>query len=234
MRATAATRTTRYTPALLGAAVMLASAGMASADGNSAYILQDSADPADGNSLTIDQTEATNSIVAGVRAPSDQNDENVINLDGIQDDDFLEGAPTSFNVFTLDEPFSPFNADLPAAQFGSGNTASLTAEGDGAYIGLYQDGNGNEGTILADGDRALASLYQLGNDNRGALTVSGNDAEGFLGQIGNNNDTSVSVDTNGASVSYRVEGNGTTFALPASVVSTSGTGQITITQRPLP
>lgn len=228
MRLTASKRTALCTAALL------VGAGIAAAgDGNSADILQvqDSSLGEEGNSLSLDQTDASNSIVAGLSI-SGEGEGNSISLD-ISTVEELD-SPFGFDVFRLEDPFASFDPNRPATQIGSGNSADIIAIGDGADIGLYQNGIGNVGTLTANGENALASLFQDGKDNVGNIDVTGKDSQGFLAQIGDDNVTSLNVDTDGASVSYTVEGDATNVTVPANVVSSSGSGQITITQTTLP
>lgn len=228
-------RLTAFKRTALCTAALLVGAGIAAAgDGNSADILQvqDSSLGDAGNSLSLDQTGASNSIVAGLSIP-EEGDGNSISLDDISTGEELD-SPSGFDVFRLDDPFESVDPYRPATQIGSGNSATITAIGDGADIGLYQNGIGNVATLTADGDSASASLFQSGDDNNGTVTVTGKDSRGFLAQIGDDNVTSLNVDTDGASVSYTVEGDATNSTLPANVVSSSGSGQITITQTTLP
>ncbi len=227
------------------ALVTIAGPGVAGS-GNNAFVIQETPlGAAEGNSLRIDQSAASDSTVAGVaRTPIDPDDAtNTITLSPTpEDSEFLDHSGTLIN----------FDPDEAAMQSGNGNSASIVTlsnstvglfqsgnnnsgainAGAGQVL-LYQYGNGNEGTLSTQNSAALASLLQDGDGNTGAVTVSGAGTEGLLAQIGNNNSTSLEVDTSGASVSFTVNGSNTSASLPASVVSTAGGGNITIIQRPL-
>lgn len=227
----------------LTTALCVATGGMALAgSGNNASVLQESPSGAEfGNSLTIDQSGASNSRVAGVTR-----------------DDADPADATS--QISLGDQLIRFDSNEMATQSGSGNEASITVTGSGTTVGLYQgnsveglggdnntgtitansgqvllyqDGSGNSGTLTTEDGASLASLLQEGNRNKGTVTVSRSRTEGLLAQIGNGNDTELNVDTDGASVSFTVAGDNTTTPLPANVVSTYGSGQITIIQRQL-
>ncbi|WP_412504386.1 hypothetical protein [Roseovarius sp. SYSU LYC5161] len=233
--------------ASLTAALSLGAGGAAVAgSGNNAFVIQETPpNVSDGNSLSIDQSGASNSSVAGVSRNSvDPNDAtNIISL---------APAPDETQFLSIEDPLISFDPNGAATQSGIGNSASIVAGSDtqvgmfqsGDYndgsidagsgqVLLYQEGNNNSGTLSTAGGASRASLLQEGNNNVGTVAVVGTDAEGLLTQVGDGNNTSLDVTTAGASVSFTVEGNNTSTSLPASVVSTSGGGQVTIIQRPL-
>lgn len=230
----------------------VAAGGMALAEsGNNAAVLQETTEGAAvGNSLSIDQSGATGSTVAGVtRNGTDPIDNaNTISLEDEEGD-----QPDATEFLSLEDPLITFNREGSATQSGSGNTADIEVTGIGTEVGLFQDGIDNEGTITAgsgqillyqEGDgntgtlttedgAARASLLQDGNGNTASVEVSGLDTQGLLAQIGDGNETELNVATQGATVSFTVDGNNTSASLPASVVSNAGGGQITIIQRSL-
>jgi len=233
----------------LASVVAITTAGAAAAgSGNNASVLQESfANSVTGNSLSIDQTDANGSIIAGAeRTGADPDEANRI--------DSNQGANgNEIEFLTPNAPLITADTAGAATQSGSGNEATITTGGSGTFVGLrqtgdnntagitgtsgqvllFQDGNGNDGTLSTSDGATLASLLQAGNDNTATVTVSGIDSEGVLAQIGSGNTTDLNVDTNGASVSFTVQGNNTSATLPANVVSSAGGGQITIIQRPL-
>ena len=214
--------------------------------GNNAFVIQETPpNVSDGNSLSIDQSGASNSSVAGVSRTDTPADDgaNTISLLPDQNDTQSPG---------ISAPYMSFDSGEAATQSGIGNSASIVAGSDtqvglfqsGEYndgtidagsgqVLLYQEGNNNSGTLTTASGASAASLLQEGNYNVGTVTVDGSNAEGLLTQVGDRNTTNLDVTTAGASVSYTVEGNNTSTSLPASVVSTSGGGQVTIIQRPL-
>lgn len=170
-----------------------------------------------GNTLIVDQSAASNSLVAG--APNGQNFELLVDQ-GTTTTGTIDG--NTINVFSAEET---------ATQFGSGNRASIALRDNGTVAGLEQIGNGNFATIDVSGDNAFGSIIQQGDRNRGTLTVAEAGGLGELIQIGNDNDTVLSVAGNpNSAVSFTVQGNGVTTNVPASVVTSSG-GQVTIIQR---
>jgi len=237
----------------ISSVAIISTAGVATAgSGNNASVLQETPVTAiEGNSLSIDQTVATNSNIAGVqRTGADPDNANLIN----DLEDSSGDAPDTTEFLALTAP-SLITADTAGAatQTGSGNEATITVGGVDTFVGLrqtgdnnnaeitsgsgqvllFQEGDGNNGTLSTSDGALLASLLQDGNENRATVTVSGVDSEGLLAQIGDDNDTDLTVNTAGASVTFTVQGNNTSATLPASVVSSAGGGQITIIQRPL-
>lgn len=234
---------------VLTSVVAITTAGAAAAgSGNNASVLQETpATATTGNSLSIDQTAADESIVAGV----ERTEANPDDADSIFSSQGANGNEIEF--LTPGTPLITADTAGAATQAGIGNEATITTGGLGTFVGLrqigennnagitgdsgqvllFQNGNGNNGTLSTSDSAALASLLQEGNGNTATVIVSGTDSQGILAQIGDENATDLNVDTNGASVSFTVQGNNTSATLPASVVSSAGGGQITIIQRPL-
>ena len=143
------------------------------------------------------------------------------------------------------------DAESPALQKGSGNSASIVLEGNGGQVGLLQinplTGGGHTANINVYGDGS-ALVGQLGDNNVALLTVDGGSgailqdglsnqaslsvgsgSTGLISQIGNSNETSLVVPSGGANVSYLVYGNGLTGSTPAAVVS-NAPGTVVIRQ----
>ncbi len=236
----------------LTTAACVAAGGMAVAgSGNNATVLQKTPVTANtGNSLSIDQTAADGSIVAGVKR-TETNPDDAVSID------VKQGANgNEIEFLTPGTPLITADTAGAATQDGIGNEAAITVTGSDTFVGLrqigdnnstgiegitaksgevllFQNGNGNTGTLSTSDSAALASLLQEGNGNTATVIVSGTDSQGTLAQIGDGNTTDLNVDTAGASVSFTVQGNNTSSTLPANVVSSAGGGQITIIQRPL-
>jgi len=204
----------------------LAGSGYA-ADGNVLVVEQTGVS----NNLRVDQTEAQNSLVAGVSESSDFG----LSLDpAAEAGSFfvfgdVSGAANSNSSNTL----QILDSGAAATQDGIGNNAEISLSGNGSFAGLEQRGDRNDGQIVVSGDSSGGIIVQQGNDNSGSVEVTSDVAFGELIQIGNDNETSFAVTGSpNATVSFTVQGNGTTTNLPASVVTSSG-GQITIVQRQL-
>lgn len=198
--------------------LLVVGAGTAAAQNNAILIDQGNPRGGDvGNTLFVDQTGASNSLVAGIETGQPQD---ILQLDP-------EITPLALG------PVSNFDSEAPAVQFGSGNSASITLSGDGVIAGLSQLGNDNDAVMNISGLGAAGTIFQDGNGNEADLLVLSDRGRGELVQIGNDNDTELAV-TGGpnASVSFTIEGNGVSTSVPASVSSFTG-GQVTIIQRQL-
>lgn len=232
--------------AALALGAVLAVAPSHAGDGNTIYIIQESpAGSASGNTLSVDQSQASDSFVLG---PGDGLLQHVRTLDrsGIVDEsvpDALVSSQTSL---------------VPALQRGSGNIATLTIEGSNAEIQLLQDNqnylyladSGNVATVVTASANSLGAIVQEGGGNNATLSL-GNNAQGLIGQfgtnltadltvpgsssgqivqIGNNSQATLSVNS-GASVTYTQVGDNLGSVNPATVqVFTTNPGNITITQ----
>lgn len=236
---------TLFFPLLFALACSAAGAAWAGSD-NSILVEQSSpVGAAEGNTLSIDQTAARNSAVAGVTR-------NTLSLSGPGTTTLGAPSPDSVLLATDGSALS-FAPASPALQSGSANAASVILGGSGTQVGLSQTGSGNTATIDASAGQALlsqngtlntgsvsvssgaalGSLLQDGNGNTGSVSVAGQGVKGQLAQIGNDNTTNLSVESlSSPSVSYTVQGNNLTTAVPASVFTSNG-GQVTIVQQQL-
>ncbi|SNY93692.1 hypothetical protein SAMN04515647_4004 [Cohaesibacter sp. ES.047] len=197
------------------------------------------------NSVTVDQTNASQSQVGGV--------------------EIIEGAAfsdTEFNVLSLDlQPNTA--AENPILQLGADNVADITVDGVGGAVFLQQGANINDGNntatidINTTGD-SLAAILQAGSNNNAGLTVIGNTTEGRILQLGDNNDAQLQVGldglpANGAQAtvtqdgnnnttnvqvvgisngqySYTVQANGTTTSVPVTIQTNGASVSVTQTQ----
>ena len=194
--------------AALGAALAMAGAAPSVADANVLILLQESpAGSATGNTLVIDQSPASASLIAGA-VP-------------------LGGAVQSADPAPVSDP--------PALQRGEGHVAGLTIAGLGGTALLTQQGAGgafgfdNSATIEVTGTDALGVIEQSGNGNTGTVRVSGDLASGTLIQRGNGNTMALEVTGHGASVVHEQIGNNMTADVPVQVFTNTG-GTIQITQ----
>jgi hypothetical protein len=206
-------------------------------DNNTVYIKQESpAGSLNGNSLTIDQSDATNSLLVG---PS------VSSLAGL---------------LNVSLPSSLQGGQNPASQRGEGNEAKITMTGDGGALMLVQDtspfqamqpagsGTGNTATAVLNGaslgaviqlgtantanlqlEQANGLITQLGSNLRADLAVTGPDSRGQIVQIGSRNTADVEVQGSGTNVTYTQIGNDLTSSQTMEVFSTNS-GNISITQ----
>lgn len=229
--------------ALSGAIVATATAALLSAgpslagDNNAVYIKQESPTGSlAGNSLTIDQSAAQNSLVIGPSVPS------MLRFLNIDLESGLQGAPRA------------------ASQRGEGNEATITMMGDGGVLQLLQDtspfqalqqaesGTSNSATVTMTG-AALGAVVQLGTDNTAnlqlteangliaqlgtqldaTLTVNGPGSSGQIMQIGARNNASVEILGSGTNVTYTQIGSDLTSTQGVEVFTTNS-GNISITQ----
>lgn len=180
------------------------------ADDNVLKIIQTSPSSAlEGNVLSLDQSLATGSLVAG---PTQQMIEGA-----------LAGALNVGDLYRLDPATAP-----SALQTGQGNTATLTIEGDGGQLLLLQDNSaggtlGNSAQLSAFGADSLGAVLQIGDGNDASLTV-GSAATGLIVQNGSHNANSLTV-ASGGSGEIIQNGNGNTFSTSVAANTT-----VTITQ----
>ncbi len=220
------------------AAVPLLSAGPSlGGDNNAVYIKQESpVGSLAGNSLTIDQSAAQNSLVIGPSVPS------MLRFLDIDIQSGLLGAPR------------------PASQRGEGNEATITMRGDGGVLQLLQDTSpfqamqqagsdtSNSATVTMTG-AALGAVVQLGTGNTANLAlneangliaqlgtnltadleVTGPGSSGQVLQIGNRSSASVEILGSGTNVTYTQIGNDLSSSQGVEVFTTNS-GNISITQ----
>lgn len=183
-------------------------------DGNSVDLLQISTGQT-GNTLSIDQSDASNSVLAGDRlslTPARQvGDANTAALT-IGDGD---GGRIGFG------------------QSGVANDAIVSILGDNALGLVQQTGLGNAAnlsvTSLDGTSPAEGVINQLGNRNTAALTVRGINTSGTLVQIGSGNSNALNVDGSDASVVFTQIGRNLTNP-GGEGVSVFTNGSVSITQ----
>ena len=167
-------------------------------DGNVIHIKQESpAGSQVGNSLSINQFEANDSLVAGPSVP----------------------ALLPYLGLTLDTAAG--GSLRPALQRGEGNEATVTMKGDGGTLLLLQDtspgrslqaatgGTGNAATVNTAG-AALGAVIQMGTGNDATLDLD--NSRGLIGQFGTDLTANLSVGDGGNGQIIQV-GNGSTAAL---------------------
>lgn len=224
-------------------------------DGNMIYIKQESpAASTIGNSLSIDQSAASNSLVHGPSA------------------ELLEVLGTFSANDPQAEMLVPFSGNAAGATFGTqrgeGNQATLTIDGAGGELQLLQDTGpdqqllpapgttvGNQATITASG-AVLGGVIQLGESNTANLNLTGGGLPGTTGlisqrgtnltadltvegggkgqvvQIGNNNNTGQVVVSDQTTLTYTQVGDNLTPVgqTGVQVISSTNPGNISITQ----
>lgn len=204
-------------------------------DDNAIYIKQESpAGSLAGNTLSVDQSRAKESLIIGPTLPS------LLQFINIDIQSGLQGEPA------------------PALQRGEGNKATVVIEGEGGVLQLLQDtspfralqqansNTQNTARVELTGS-SLGGVVQLGTDNtanlnltdstgliaqfgtdlRADLTVGAN-GDGRIVQIGNRNTAQLDV-PGGTSATYTQIGNNLSSVQPVEVFSTNS-GNITITQ----
>lgn len=150
------------------------------ADNNTVLVRQESPfGTASGNTLSIDQSAATNARLIGPRA-------NLMGTLGAETLAILSGQDS---------------ANSAALQRGENNVATVSMSGDGGELQLLQTtssingvGGGNRAELVA-ANAALGGLIQIGEFNNATLTL--NDGQGLIAQTGSQNWASLTV--NGAS-----------------------------------
>lgn len=208
---------TVFTSAVTSA--LLATAPALAGDSNTVVLLQD-ANSGPGNTLFIDQSLATGSLLAG--APNALKPATQIGGGNMADIDLEgEGAAVfltqnnSMMFNALGNEVSVFGGDLSnvvISQIGSGNQGTVEVPGEGSLGVLRQFGNDNLGNVSVSGENSLGSLNQIGNRNSWSLDVSGDSTRVFAAQIGNDFSTlggaGLEVFSNGVTVNI------TTTTLP--------------------
>ena len=180
------------------------------ADDNVLKIIQMSSSGAlEGNVLSLDQSLASGSLVAG---PTQQM------ITGA-----LAGTLNVGDLSRLDRETAP-----SALQTGQGNIATLTMEGDGGQLLLLQDNSaggtlGNSAQLNAFGANSLGAVLQIGDGNDASLTV-GSEATGLIVQNGSGNSNALTVGSGGSGEIIQ-NGNGNTFS-----TSVAANTSVTITQ----
>lgn len=172
------------------------------------------------NTLSVDQSNASDSAVGGLRVLEADPRVGTLDLDAIgvarQDGDG--------NVATVVLGGDGANAGL--SQSGSGNIANITGGGS-SQSGVSQVGSGNRATVNVTGNLGSRGMIeQVGNGNTGRVDVAGG-SRGTLVQEGDDNDRSLSVD-GGADITFTQIGSGLTDATSnaaiASAVAAGATG----------
>lgn len=192
-------------------ALSLSGAAAHAGENNVLFIEQDAVGTGIGNTLFVDQSSASDSLVAGDldgNAAALQRGGNTasVTLDGI-------GAAVALNQV------NPTGAAFNTATIEGGTLASILID---------QQGVGNNGTLNVGAGDNTGQLFQIGNGNTGVVSVDGQDSSGTLRQVGNDNTSDLVVSGTGVSVDYTQNGNGLTSSVPAQVFSNAGT--VTITQ----
>ncbi|KUF11470.1 hypothetical protein [Pseudoponticoccus marisrubri] len=196
------------------AACGFASAAMA--QDNTVYLLQDNrAAESQGNVLTIDQSGASNALLAGDElgtAPAIQ----------VGDDNSAEITAEGENVSVLFAQGAPNN---PAF----GNSATIGLDGTNLVASLEQLGEGNQGSVFVTGLNNSGTLLQDGIGNEGTLSVDGVSNTGTLIQTGNRNVMNLAVDGTNTNVTYEIVGSDFQPVNSGPVVF-SNAGTVSITQ----
>lgn len=168
-----------------------------------------------GNTLTIDQSAASGSVVAGDRlalTPARQ-----------------IGDANSGNLTVSGE-----GGRVAFGQFGVGNDAVATVSGLGGLGAIQQVGDGNDATLVVESESSLfpseGTIGQFGNQNTASLTVSGLNVRGTLLQTGSNNTNSLSVSGQDSAVVFSQVGNNLTAPTGEGVSVFTNAGNVSITQ----
>jgi hypothetical protein len=182
------------------AIAILALMGSAAAAGenNRLYVIQQNTggSPLTGNSLTADQTDASNSLIAG---PSqDLLDREANQTLSVGDLEPIVGEPAA-----------------AAQQLGQNNKAGIVLSGNGGQLQILQDNTNTPGVgntaAVTGGTDALGAVLQIGDDNFARLDLD-TGATGLIAQRGFDNSGTLSV-APGATGELIQNGNGNTQGL---------------------
>ncbi len=201
-------------PMIISAAALFITPPALAGDNNVLFITQTGSSGGLGNSLFVDQSLASDSIVAGNAAatiPATQSgggNVGEITLDG-------SSGLVVFNQ-TNTNPLS-------------GTNIATIVGGSLASIVLQQNGFGNTGTLDIGAGENSGTLTQLGDKNTGTVNVSGTETTGILNQNGNKNTYLLDVTGDGSTVTWNQIGNANAVNTAAMVTTNAGT--VTVTQQ---
>lgn len=201
----------------------LALPGLAAADGNTLFLVQDSTGGTGArNTLSIDQSGGTNTQIAG-------------SVDGLAPAR-QTGSGNAADINVAGTDVTVLFSQGGATDTAFNNTATINADGQSLFASLEQLGSDNTGVINLDGTNSSGTILQDGVGNTGALTVGGTNASGTLVQRGNDNDLGLVVSGADTNVSFTLVGNGlgpgplaATEGGSVAVFSNAGTVNITTT-----
>ena len=192
-------------------------------DGNQIYILQQNTSGlAFGNTLAVDQSGATNSLIAGTFT-TDAGMPGA-NLNSALSPAIQDGVNNIGQITITDT-----GGQVVFLQSGTDNNATVTLSSALGMAMLEQNGMNNTASLTVDPQALRGDIQQIGNNNLADLTVSGKGASGELVQRGDNNQFGFTVTGTNATASYTAIGNNMTPAGTGPMVISNG-GSVTITQ----
>lgn len=209
--------------AAFAANVTLATASHAG-DGNTINLLQISTGSV-GNSLFIDQSDASNSSVSG-------------DLNGLLPASQIGSGNTAAFEITGNGGSLALNQNNALSGLGLGNNAEGLISGLG-FGSVQQLGTVNTArldVLAPENSRpARGTIVQTGSLNDASLNVAGNGASGTLLQFGSNNVNTLTVEGTGTTVTFTQIGNGNSNATipgttPEGITVLSNGGSVAITQ----
>jgi hypothetical protein len=227
----------------MSAILLVALCGTAYAgDNNQITITQDGF----ANSLTVDQSQASNSIVGGVsllNGPLTGDSPAQLRLnDTAEQKGTGNTAKLTITNLTDDENHLFDHGRIGILQDNSTslagpNVALVTVNGNGTGL-VSQNGGGNTANMLITGLGSTGSIYQNGDGNNigtqtlteHGLKVEGKNASGSITQNGDGNNTNLAVFGNGTSVDYTLNGDNITNVPAGGVQVISNGATVTITQ----
>jgi hypothetical protein len=199
------------------------------------------------NSLSVDQSKASNSVVGGVsllNGPLADDASAKLRLnDTAEQKGTGNTAKLTITNLTDDENHLLFDhgqiglrQDNSLSSAGP-NVALVTVNGDGTGL-VSQNGGGNTANMLITGLGSTGSIYQNGDGNNigtqtlteHGLKVEGKNASGSITQNGDGNNTNLAVFGNGTSVDYTLNGDNITNVPAGGVQVISNGATVTITQ----
>lgn len=196
-------------------ALGLALAGPAAAgNSNTIYVIQESSLGGSGNTLTVDQSAANNSLVRGL------NEGEAAKQKGDGNEAILTIEGTGGVIELLQDNSA---SGLP------GNRARVEVNGN-ALGTVSQIGSNNRAVLSVSGELAQGTIIQNGDLNTANLTVAGSDANGSITQTGGQTETQLNVLGAGTSVNYTVNGNGVSNVQAGGLQVFTNGATVTITQ----
>ncbi|MCY0094043.1 hypothetical protein [Hoeflea ulvae] len=179
-----------------------------SGNDNQLFLLQESPSGAlTGNTLTVDQSAATGSLISGPL--------------GAGDPAIQRGSGNELEIeITGEGGYVEFIQDNSGASAGNNGIINV---GPGSTATLSQNGDGNTASLTVNGLAAQGAIVQEGLSNQADLNVVGNGASGEITQVGNGNVSGLTVTGAGTTVSFEQTGDGLSYATSYDGVTVPGT-----------
>jgi hypothetical protein len=194
------------------------------------------------NSLSVDQSLASNSVVGGVlllNGPLGGETSAKLQINGSAEQKgtgntaklTITNSADDENHLLFDHGTIGILQDNSMSSAGA-NDAIVTVNGNGTGL-ISQTGGNNTASLLVTGLGSTGGIYQNGDNNRAGdrstvgLTVSGNNSSGTITQNGSNLVSGLGVTGNGTTVYYTLNGNNVS-ALPTTDATGNSAGGLQV------